>query len=123
MIQGAVNAAYEPVLTLTVQGSAGQTREIEAVIDTGFNGYMTLPPRLVTGPGLPFASTGRAFMADGSEVSFDVHYGSVLWDGRQKRIRVNVAGTTPLVGMRLLDGHSLHVEIRDGCPVLVQAME
>ena len=91
--------------------------------DTGFNGYMTLPQGFVTGLGLPFTSTGRAFMADGSEVSFDVQNGSVLWDGHQRRIRVNVASTTPLVGMRRLDGHSLHVEIRDGCPVLVQAME
>ena len=118
-----MNATYEPVLTLTVQGSAGQTREIEAVIDTGFNGYMKLPPRLVTGLGLPFASTGRAFMADGSEVGFDVHYGSVLWDGRRRRIRVNVADTTPLVGMRLPDGHSLYLEVRDGGAVFIQVME
>lgn len=122
MIQGAVNAAYEPIVSLAVQGSAGWIREIEAVIDTGFNGYLTLPPELVTGLGLPFVSTGRGLLADGSEVSFDVRQGTVLWDGHQRRIRVNVADTTPLVGMRLLDGHTLYVEVTDGGRVVIQVM-
>ena len=42
--EGVVNAAYEPVVTLAVQGPAGQTRETEAVVDTGYNGFLTLPP-------------------------------------------------------------------------------
>ena len=29
MIEGAVNSAYEPIITLTLQGPSGQTREIE----------------------------------------------------------------------------------------------
>ena len=45
MIQGVVNAALEAVIPLTLQGPAGQTREIEAVIDTGFSGSLTLPLR------------------------------------------------------------------------------
>ena len=40
MIHGVVNAAYEAVIPLTVQGPAGQTRDIEAVIDTGFTGFL-----------------------------------------------------------------------------------
>ncbi len=37
MIEGVVNAAYEPVVVLTVHGPSGQATEIEAIIDTGFN--------------------------------------------------------------------------------------
>ena len=118
-----MNTAYEPMVKLAVQGPTGKNRVIEAVIDTGFNGFLTLPPVLVTGLGLPFVSIGRGFLANGSEVSFDVHYGSVLWDGHQRHIRVNVADTTPLVGMRLLDGHGLYVEVRDGGRVVIQVME
>ena len=47
MIQGEVNAAYEAVITLSVQGSEGQVREVDAVVDTGFTGFLTLPPALV----------------------------------------------------------------------------
>ena len=35
MIAGVVNAAYEAVVILAVQSPSGQTREIEAVVDTG----------------------------------------------------------------------------------------
>ena len=38
MIEGVVNADYEAVIPLTVQGPAGQAQDIEAVIDTGFTG-------------------------------------------------------------------------------------
>ena len=123
VIQGVVNAAYEPVLTLVLQSSSGQDREVEAVVDTGFNGYLTLPPGLVVDLGLPLIGIGSGVLADGSEVSFDIHYCAVLWDGRQRFVRVNVSDTTPLVGMRLLDRHSLYVEIEDGGRVVIQARE
>ena len=45
MIEGVVNAAYEAVIRLSLRGPSGQAREIDAVIDTGFNGFLTLPPR------------------------------------------------------------------------------
>ena len=48
MIEGTANAAYEPVVRLEVQGPSGQSREIEAVVDTGYNGYLTLPPGLAS---------------------------------------------------------------------------
>ncbi len=43
MIEGFVNARLEAVVTVTLQGPAGQTQEVDAVIDTGFNGYLNLP--------------------------------------------------------------------------------
>ena len=43
MIEGVVNAAHEAVVPLTVSGPAGVRREIEAIIDTDFGGFLTLP--------------------------------------------------------------------------------
>ena len=120
MIRGAVNAAYEPIVRLAVQGPSGQSREIEAVVDTGFNGYLTLPPGLVADLGLLRVSTGSGILADGSVVRFDIHSCTMPWDGQQRRVRVNVADTTPLVGMRLLDGHRLCVDVEDGGRVVIE---
>ena len=53
VIEGVVNAAYEPVVSLAVQGPSGQSRDIEAVVDTGFNGFLTLPTELVAELALP----------------------------------------------------------------------
>ena len=55
MIQGVVNAANEAIITIPLQGSEGRTREIEAVVDTGYSGFLTLPTGLVDELGLPFA--------------------------------------------------------------------
>ena len=44
MIQGVVNAAYEAVVSLTLQGANRRTQEIEAVADTGYTGFLTLSP-------------------------------------------------------------------------------
>jgi len=51
VIQGVVNADYEPVITLTVLGPSGRSAEIEAVVDTGFDAFLTLPSESVATPG------------------------------------------------------------------------
>ena len=56
MITGTVNADYEAVIRLFVQGPAGPAHEVDAIIDTGFNGFLTLPPALVTTLGHDYAS-------------------------------------------------------------------
>ena len=121
MIHGVVNAAHEAVVALSLQGSAGQSQDIEAVVDTGYSGFLTLPATLVAELGLPFAYIGQAFLANDDEVSFDVHDVTVLWDGQAKRIEADATGSTPLVGMLLLDGHDLSIQVRSGGRVVIQA--
>ena len=121
MIVGAVNDAYEAVVSLSLQGSEGQAQNIEAVIDTGYSGFLTLPTAMVTELGLPFAYVGRAFLANDDEVTFDVHYVTVMWDGQPRHIRVDATGSIPLVGMLLLDGHNLNIEVERGGRVVIEA--
>ena len=123
MIEGVVNAAHEAVVTLHLQEPQGRTRSIEAVVDTGYSGYLTLPTELVTELGLPFAYMGQAFLANDAQVAFDVHYVTVLWDGQPRDIEADATGSTPLVGMLLLDRHNLHIEVVDGGRVVIQARE
>ena len=42
MIEGVVNAAHEAVVALHLQGPEGRTGDIEAVVDTGYSGFLTL---------------------------------------------------------------------------------
>lgn len=119
MITGSVNAHREAVIRLTVSGSQAR-EEIEAVVDTGFTGFLTLPPPLIVTLGLPFRRHGRAVLADGSESFFDTHEATVTWDGRPRRIFVDAADTDPLVGMSLLHGHELTVQVVDGGGVFIK---
>lgn len=123
MIEGVVNAAYEAVITLAVQGLTEQPREIEAVIDTGFTGFLTVTPALATELGLTLEGTGRATLADGSEVTFDLYEVALLWDGQLRYVLADEADTTPLVGMRLLDGCDLSIRVGSGGPVVIRAVE
>ena len=91
------------------------------MIDTGFNGYLTLPSGLIASLGLPFRRNGRALLGDGSTTTFDIHEAIILWDGRLRRIPVDSADTDPL-GTGLLQGHELSVEFIDGGKTLIRAL-
>ena len=121
MIEGVVNSAYEAVIPLSLRGPAGQAQGVEAVIDTGFTGFVTLPPSLVAELGLVFMGTSEATLADGSEVSFDAYDVTVLWEGQPRDVLIDEADTTPLVGMLLLDRHNLSIDVENGGRVLIQA--
>ena len=123
MIQGIVTAAYEAVVPLTVHGQDGQVRAIEAVVDTGFTGFLALPSGLVAELGLPFVSSSQAILADGSEATLNADRAIVFWDGDPKHVRAYAANTTPLIGMRMLDDHDLSIQVRDGGRVVIQAGE
>jgi predicted aspartyl protease len=43
MIVGVVTDDYQAVIHLVVRGPAGQEIEIDAIIDTGFDGWLSLP--------------------------------------------------------------------------------
>ena len=122
MIEGFVNANLEAVVIIPLLGPAGQSREVAAVVDTGFNGYLTLPPTLVADLGLSVVGDGEAVMADGSEAAFDVYGVTVVWDGQPRYVETAAIGIDALVGMMLLDRHSLFVEVAAGGRVVVQAM-
>lgn len=55
MIAGTVRNR-EAAVELEVAGAGQHSRRIEAVIDTGYNGYLTLPSQLVTAMQLAFAN-------------------------------------------------------------------
>jgi hypothetical protein len=61
-------------------------------------------------------------LGDGSRSSFDAHEGTVLWNGRSRRIWVEVADTEPLLGMRLMIGSELRIEIVEGGDVAIREL-
>lgn len=72
MILGTVNADREPVIRIAVRDCSGQELERTTIVDTGFTGWLTLPPDFITALGLPWKELGVAILADGSQVLFDV---------------------------------------------------
>jgi clan AA aspartic protease len=121
MITGVVQAR-EGCVRLKVRGPRRQEREIEAVIDTGYSASLTLPPSLVASLGLNWKSFGRGILADGSQCLFDVFIAKIVWDGKERRVLVEEADTDPLVGMALLRGYEVTMQVRSRGKVAIQRL-
>jgi clan AA aspartic protease len=111
MIVGIVQGR-EPRIRLTIRGLRGRQQEIEAVVDTGYTGWLTLPPHVIGALNLPWRSFGCGTLADGSVSLFDVYQAKVVWDGRVRSVFVDEFAATPLVGMALLKGREFRMQAR-----------
>jgi clan AA aspartic protease len=114
----------EALLGVEVLSQAGSSSlRVEAVVDTGFTGHLTLPRATVDALGLPIIGSAESILADGSLVMEDVCLARVLWHGAERPVRVLVADATPLLGMALMRGSELRVECVGGGEVSVERLE
>jgi clan AA aspartic protease len=122
MITGVVTDDRQALIRLIVRGPAGKEEEVEAIIDTGFDGWLSLPSSIISSLDLVWRRRGRALLADGSESIFDIYEAVVIWDGEVRRIPVDQAEATPLVGMSLLEGYELTVQAQPGGNVTIASL-
>ena len=121
MIRGIIHN-HEAIVELEVSGLGQPTQQIEAVIDTGYNGYLTLPSHLVTSLQLPFVGHRRGTLADGSVARLDAYLATVVWHGQPKDVLISQAAGTPLIGMSLLQGSRLTMDVVDGGDVTIDEL-
>jgi clan AA aspartic protease len=110
MIGGVVNS-LEARIRLTLKGRRGRSKQIEALIDMGYTGWLTLPPEWAAELDLRCVSIGTGTLADGSSCMFRVSRGSVVWDRRPRELDIDEVEGTPLVGMALMEGYELKAQI------------
>lgn len=118
-MKGAVTRHDEAIIRVTVRGPSGRRRRIRAVIDTGFDGSLSLPPSIIEELELPWFRRGEAELANGSVTVFDVYRATVVWNRRRVAIHVDEAETAPLVGMELMRGFRLQVDVVPGGEVSI----
>ncbi|MGK7956880.1 MAG: clan AA aspartic protease [Crocosphaera sp.] len=120
MISGTVNADFDAIITLSICNSDGKVHRQDAIIDTGFNGWLSLPPDLINRLNLRWKRRGRAILGDGSECIFNVYEAVIIWDGSYRTIPIDEADSEPLVGMLLMEGYQLKVEVFEGGNVEIE---
>ena len=72
MIEGVVQGR-EARVRLEIQGPSGRKREIEAIVDTGFTSWLTLPLAEIEALDLTWKSSCKGILADGSECLYDIY--------------------------------------------------
>lgn len=122
MIIGHVNSRREAIIQLAVLGASNQRQGIKAVIDTGYTGFLTLPPVIISTLELTWFMQEEGVLGNGSICMFNVFEASVIWDGQLKPIEINESETDPLVGMGLLEGYELNIQGFAGGIVTIKAL-
>lgn len=123
MISGRVKEA-EAVVTLLISGPAGDESTVEAVIDSGFTDHLTLPSSVINALRLPLLGSSVWQLADGRAVTMDGFVVTVQWHDSPRKIVALATEGGPLIGMALLLGSRLTMEVvADGAVMIDQLSE
>ena len=111
---GHVDSYGRAIVTVSIRPSdVAAVHEIQAWIDTGFNGDLVLPQRQIDELELPPSGTLKAILADGSEVALQRYTCQIDWFGNERELEVIANdGEYPLLGVGLLVGRDLHISYR-----------
>jgi len=110
----------EAVIPVMVRDATGHLLTQDAVIDTGFSGYLTLTLATMTALQLPFLSSRVFSLGNNAQANFDIYKATLLWDGQERDIQVLASEAHPLVGMSLLKGFRITIDAVDGGEVRIE---
>jgi clan AA aspartic protease len=122
MIYGVVNLRREATLPLVVGNAEKQQQVVDTVIDTGFNGFLSLSSTVIATLNLPWSASDIVTLGDGSQTLFDIYTAMVIWDGQYREIDIAASETEPLLGMALLYGYRLQVDNVEGGIVKIEEL-
>ena len=127
MLQGQVILAgregplefLSPRVAIEIAGAARIFRPLEAVIDTAFTGWLTLPAAVIQELALTHYGQRDALLASNAVSEFEVYGVLVSWLGAVRPVLVHQSESRPLIGMALLADCRLTVDAWDGGQVLI----
>jgi clan AA aspartic protease len=121
-IGGTVHGTTDAVVPLTVRGPEGQQEHLDFKLDTGFDGGLSLHSAVVAALGLPRFGVQHVGLADGSVILCEMCDGVVEWGGVLRAVEVQVADSISLLGMALLSGHHVRIDVVDGGVVRISPL-
>lgn len=121
MIAGVVSGERELLIDIEVI-TAGQSLAVRAVVDTGFNGYLTLTREMLTAAVATSAGTRRAELGDGQIVDLELFLIRIKWLGEEHDILAVQSDAAPLLGMSLLWGKRVAFDAQDGGAVIIDPL-
>ena len=117
---GQVNPRMQAMVPVTIHDLLGQTLALDAILDSGFSGYLTLPLAIITTLQLPFLGSRVFSLGNNAQANFDIYVATLIWDGEEKNIQVLSSEAHPLVGMSLLKGFCFTIDVLDGGEVRIE---
>ena len=104
-------------------GDNGVPARVETIVDTGFDGYLTLVGSVINDLGLEATSSIRMVLADGSDLMCLVFRVGIDWHGQSRTIEVVQLEGPQLLGMEMLRGCELRMKVVDAVVIEITALE
>ncbi len=112
MLKGFVNQYDEPIVPIELV-LRSKPQSFQAIIDTGFNGYLNVPKNLVHGSTWYFAGIEEYEIATGERVKQQVYIGNVLFDQQLLQLYIVTSNSNDiLIGTKLLKSKILEISFR-----------
>ena len=122
MMRGNVNSAKHPMILLKLSGLDGRSETVAALIDTGYDGNLTVTPEIAEKLAFPFREMRSFELGSGQIKDFPIHDARIEWDGKIiDSLSTIVTEGGVLIGMSLLEGYTLFIDAIDGGEVRIQA--
>lgn len=110
MLEGYVDEGRQPRVAITLVGLDARLLEVDAVIDTGFDGSLCLPTTFAEQVELQRWGTQLVELADGSRHEEWVYLGEAIFDGERRPVDISLTqGTDALLGTALLQDYRLEI--------------
>lgn len=101
----------------------GQRHWHRPLLDTGFNGGMTLPAEKIDELELEYLTNTRMMLADGNLVAVPTYEIPVLWRDEIKIVKVFRMEGDPLLGMELMRGSRIEFDSMHLGEILAKPIE
>jgi len=110
MMKGYIDKALQPKCSIIVKGLR-KAIKFDAVVDTGFNGYLCIPISIAIQLGLELRGHEYIELADGS-IKHDLTYlGEAIWENANIPIEISLTESNDaLLGARLLEDKKLTID-------------
>ena len=123
MIRGRVDAQRQAWVQLEVERSDGRFETIETVVDTGFNGHLSLPPEVIGRLNVKQDGPADVDLATGVQATLNAWLGNVLWHDTIRSVLIFESNGTPLLGMELMEDSQLTMQARINGHVLIERLD
>jgi predicted aspartyl protease len=111
-----------PRISLNFPLVDGGARAIEFIVDSGFEGDFSLPPDLLSGLDAAYAGEYPIALADLTYRTRPLYQTLVIWQGEERVTEVIAMDGNPLIGLGILQGNSVYMEITHGGRVEVEPL-
>jgi clan AA aspartic protease len=119
VLTGRINSQIEAIVRLWIRGPEDRVLETDVLIDTGFSGFLSLPAETIASLGLLPHGEMVGTLADGTKGLFPIYRAIISWHGQPRATFVSAVESHPLLGMGVLHGCELAMQIVEGGEVAI----